>query len=119
MRVALPYLSILMPKVVLDQIIAQAAPERFLIAVGVDSWGRYDIVNFRDNIVPSPTVVPNCPPIIFRQNVKFAFMSPSVNAIQWCKTDLVLAQLPSNNHVFRKIIVAVLLESWYNYMIRI
>ena len=34
MRVALPYLSILMPKIVLDQIAAKAAPERFLITVG-------------------------------------------------------------------------------------
>ena len=34
MRVALPYLSILMPKVVLDQIAAKAAPERFLFVVG-------------------------------------------------------------------------------------
>ena len=34
MRVALPYLSILMPKVVLDQIAAKAAPERFLLVVG-------------------------------------------------------------------------------------
>ena len=34
MRVALPYLSILMPKVVLDQIAAKAAPQHFLIVVG-------------------------------------------------------------------------------------
>lgn len=34
MRVALPYLSILMPKVVLDQVAAHASPERFFIIVG-------------------------------------------------------------------------------------
>ena len=34
LRVALPYLGILMPKVVLDQIAAGATPERFLRAVG-------------------------------------------------------------------------------------
>ena len=34
MRVALPYLGILMPKVVLDQIIANSPPARFLIIVG-------------------------------------------------------------------------------------
>jgi len=34
MRVTLPYLGILMPKVVLDQIIANSAPMRFLIIVG-------------------------------------------------------------------------------------
>ena len=34
MRVALPYLSILMPKVVLDQIAAKSAPQHFLLVVG-------------------------------------------------------------------------------------
>ena len=34
MRVALPYLGILMPKVVLDQITARVAPEQFFLTVG-------------------------------------------------------------------------------------
>ncbi|MCL2662589.1 MAG: ABC transporter ATP-binding protein/permease [Oscillospiraceae bacterium] len=34
MRVALPFLGILMPKVVLDQVVAQSTPQRFFIIVG-------------------------------------------------------------------------------------
>ena len=34
MRVALPFLGILMPKVVLDQVMAQSTPQRFILVVG-------------------------------------------------------------------------------------
>jgi len=45
MRVALPFLSILMPKVVLDQITAFATPQRFFIVVGSMALALV-IVNF-------------------------------------------------------------------------
>jgi len=45
MRVALPYIGILMPKVVLDQITAHATPQRFFIVIGLMALGLV-IVNY-------------------------------------------------------------------------
>ena len=54
MRVALPYLSILMPKVVLDQIANRAPPEKYLVVTGGIALALVAInyiKSFTDNIV--------------------------------------------------------------------